>query len=127
MNSLKGLRVLVVDDDPDLRECVSEDFQFHELHVQEASGGKEALEMIKNNSFDFIFSDMRMPDGDGRFLATELKKLQEPHPLIFLYSGFNDISSTERVELGIVEIFAKPFESKLMMKKILEHLQALKK
>ena len=123
MDTLKGLSVLVVDDDPDLRECLVEDFSYHGLSVQEASCGKEAIELIQNNHFDFVFSDMRMPDGDGRFLAKEIKKMNNPKPILFLYSGFNDISNNEKLELDILEIFTKPLDSKVMMKDILVFLK----
>ncbi len=121
MESLKGLRVLVVDDDPDLRECVAEDFEYYGLIVQKAECGNQALGLIQKNQFDFVFSDMRMPDGDGRFLAREIKKINSNRPMFFLYSGYNDISDSEKIVFGIREIFTKPLESKTMIKKILEH------
>ena len=119
MKSLKGFKVLIVDDDPDLRELVCDDFLLAGADVAAASTGKEAIVLVTQNSYDFILSDMRMPNGDGLFLASEVLKLSGPKPLFFLYSGFNDITENDLIKLGIAEVFAKPFAASDMIDSIL--------
>ena len=119
MKSLVGFKVLIVDDDTDLRELVSEEFLIAGAHVEAASSGNNAIDFIKKNQYDFILSDLRMPDGDGYFLANEILKISGPKPLFFIYSGYNDISESQLIELGIEEIFCKPFVMKDIIKSIL--------
>ncbi len=119
MTPLKGFKVLVVDDDPDLREVLSDDFVYAGADVDTASGGNEAIQLVNSHRYDFILSDMRMPNGDGRFLATEVLKLSEPKPLFFLYSGFSDVTDNELAKLEIAENFAKPILASVMISSIL--------
>lgn len=119
MKSLEGFKVLIVDDDPDLRELVCDDFLLAGADVAVASSGKEAIVLVTQNNFDFIVSDMRMPNGDGRFLAGEVLKLSGPKPLFFLYSGFNDLSENDLAKLEVAEVFAKPFSASEMIDSIL--------
>ncbi len=119
MKLLKGFKVLIVDDDPDLREVVCDDFLYAGADVDSASSAKEAIALVTSNKYDFILSDMRMPNGDGRFLAGEVSKLSGPRPLFFLYSGFNDIIEGDLVKFGISQIFEKPYIFSEMIKLIL--------
>lgn len=119
MKSLKGFKVLIVDDDPDLRELVCDDFLIAGADVAAASSGNEAIVLVTQNRYDLILSDMRMPNGDGRFLASEVLKLSSPKPLFFLYSGFNDIIEDDLIKLGVAEIFEKPFVASDMIDSIL--------
>jgi DNA-binding NtrC family response regulator len=123
MKSLEGYKVLVVDDDPDLRELMFEAFQDAGASAQSASCGRVAIELVSKNKYDFIVSDMRMPNGDGEFLAREVSKLNGPKPLFFLYSGYNDVSEEKLVDLGIAEIFTKPFNVSKMIDSILIKLK----
>ena len=121
--NLKGMSILIVDDDPDLRELLSWDFSSAECEVESAESGVSAIELIRKKKFDLIFSDMRMPQGDGRFLAKEVLKLKKNEkPLLFLYSGFNDISSQEAKDLGITHIFSKPSKISDIIDDILKYI-----
>ncbi len=119
MTLLKGFSVLIVEDDPDLRELVSENFLLAGASVATASSGSEAIILVNINRYDFILSDMRMPNGDGRFLAKEVMKMEGHKPLFFLYSGYNDISDKESTELGISQIFPKPIKAVELIRSIL--------
>lgn len=119
MKSLIGFNVLIVDDDPDLREIIYDDFLYAGAKVATASCGNEALDLVTKNSYDFIVSDFRMPNGDGHFLARAVAKLSHPKPLFFLYSGFNDISAKNMADLEIAEVFAKPLATSVMIDSIL--------
>lgn len=119
LTSLKGFKVLVVEDDLDLRETVSDAFVVAGAEVDIACSGKEAILLVNTRRYDFILSDMRMPNGDGHFLAAEILKLIGPKPLVFLYSGFSDITVNELTKLEIAGTFAKPFLVSEMMSSIL--------
>lgn len=121
MKKLGGFKVLIVDDDPDLSEIVSEVFTISGAETESAENGTVAIGLIRSKKFDFILSDMRMPNGDGRFLAKEILKMEGSKPLIFLYSGYNDIEPSEAKELNIAQIFIKPYELSKIIESVLSH------
>jgi two-component system OmpR family response regulator len=122
MKKLNGLKVLVVEDDPDLREVVSDDFSISGAIVQCAASGQEAMSIIRKSQFDFIFSDLRMPNGDGRYLAQELLTIQSPRPVFFIYSGDTQIDVNEMRALNIAQVFSKPFSFSKIVDSILSYL-----
>lgn len=126
MNKLTGYRVLVVEDDTDLRELIAEDFSISGAKVTMAESGKSALEILKTQDFEFVLSDFRMPNGDGKFLAKEILSLKQGRLPLFLYSGYNEIKNEEAEQLGILKIFNKPCEFSEMLEIILLQLQKLK-
>lgn len=109
MSKLKGLKILVVDDDPDLRELVSDAFAMEGADVRNAESGQVASTLMKLYQFDIVMSDMRMANGDGRFVANCVLQLKEPKPVVYIYSGYNDLKQEELQKLGILEVFSKPF------------------
>ncbi len=124
MKKLTGFRILIVDDDPELRDLVADDFSMAGGTVDTADCGTGALEKVKKNKYDFIISDVRMPNGDGPFLAAEILKIPGHKPLFFLYSGYNDITKEETIALGIAQIFNKPFKASEMIDSIIVHLKS---
>lgn len=123
MSQLNGFKILVVEDDPDLREIVTDDLMFSGATVEAAESGQVAIKSIQQHKFDAVLSDMRMPNGDGRFLAQEVLKLDQTNrPLFFLYSGYSDITESEAKDLQILEVFAKPFDSKDLKNSLFKYL-----
>ncbi len=59
-------RILVIDDEPDIRTTLADLLAMDGYDVQTATDGKDGLERIGRNPFDLILSDMRMPEMDGR-------------------------------------------------------------
>lgn len=62
---LDGIRVLIVDDDPDIRELVARMVKNAGAKVQDASNADDAYEIVQQWKPDIIVSDLHMPDGDG--------------------------------------------------------------
>lgn len=122
MISLNGLNALIVEDDPDILELIAEDFSDAGAEVQMAGCGFDAVQLVKKMKFDFVLSDMRMQNGDGNYVAAELQKIKGPKPLLFIYSGFNDLTKESLAGLGIREMFYKPIATKVMIEKIFLHL-----
>jgi two-component system response regulator (stage 0 sporulation protein F) len=111
----EGLKVLVVDDEPDLREILKDEFTFEGAEVFEAKNGKEAFEIVKQHNLSAILSDIRMPGGDGIQLVKDLRSTDMDHVPILLITGFADIKNFEAYDLGADGFFTKPF-----------HLEALR-
>ena len=74
-SELKGLRVLVVDDEPDARQLVQSVLESGQAIVRLAASGAEALEMIRQEKPDVIVSDIGMPNSDGYDFIHRLRQL----------------------------------------------------
>ena len=123
MKKLSGYTLLVVDDDPILLELLADDFRNAGGNVDIALNGQIAIQMISQKKYDFVLSDMRMPDGNGRFLASKILELHGQRPLFFLYSGFNDLTTKESMDLGITESFSKPQPFEKIIDSIHKHIK----
>lgn len=86
-------KILVVDDEQGIRDTLYYNLTDCGYEVMTAKNGKEALEIIKNNKFKVILSDIVMDDGDGIMLLKELKILSKFLPVI-LFTGYASMEST---------------------------------
>ena len=85
---LPVLKVLVVDDEPDLRELFSEILASRGCQVKQAGDGNEALEMVKREHFDLVLTDMKMPGMDGRTLIRHIHGLPDGRrPMVVAVTG----------------------------------------
>ena len=109
--TLFGKHILIVDDEPDIRQLLGEDFSEAGCTIRQAENGAEALRCLDNESFDVIISDIQMPQMSGVDFIKEVKRNDASDPLIFLISATPDISEDEAYELGISGLFPKPFDS----------------
>lgn len=104
-------KILIVDDEAELREILSGFFKNANFDVTTASGGIEAFELVKTQKFDCVLSDIRMPLGTGIELAQNIKSLGSKTPIMVLLTGFTDLSPKAVTELGVLKVFAKPFSA----------------
>ena len=121
MTTLKNSRILIVDDEPDVRDILVDIFEEFETIICQASNGKEALEIIQKNRVDLVISDIRMPNGDGVELLCNIKDQDVFKPIVILMSGFMDTSIQDLHNMGADAYFSKPFETE----RILETAQEL--
>ncbi len=126
MGSLENVKVLVVDDEDLLREILVEAFELQGAKVDHAESGNKAFEKVKNQNYDLILSDIRMPDGDGISLFANLNKLGKPLPKFFVCSAFNDLNEQKIKELNILKVFSKPFEIDTILTTISDVMQTSK-
>lgn len=106
---LAGKSILIVDDEELLREILVEEFSMLGATVVAADCGNRAIELIRAGRFDFVISDHKMPEGDGIQLFAAIQKEIARKPILFLCTGFADVTPEQIAELGIKEIFKKPF------------------
>jgi len=103
------LRVLVVEDEPLVREVVSVYLNEDGHAVETANNGREGLEKFRNAVFDIVLTDRAMPEMNGDQLAAQIKKLKPGMPVILL-TGFGDLMTDvgER-PAGVDLVVSKPF------------------
>jgi CheY-like chemotaxis protein len=104
-----SVRVLVIDDDEDVRGLIAEILTSAGHLVTDTSSGIEAIEIFKKNDFDLILTDLEMPEMSGWEIARLIKKLS-PDSMIVLITGWGEtIDSAQLREGGIHTIINKPF------------------
>jgi CheY-like chemotaxis protein len=104
------ISVLVVDDEPVLRELVAFILIDKGFQVLEAESGDAAFQLICNNDFDVVVSDVRMPNGSGVELLTRISSMTKRKPMVFLVSGYSEISLEEARKLGARDLLNKPVD-----------------
>jgi CheY-like chemotaxis protein len=124
MSFLEGKTILVVDDEPAIRELFKTEFTFQGCECYEAESGQSALELYKQKTFDAIVSDIRMPNGDGMFFLQKILELGDPTSFLVFITGYSDIPVEEFYERGADLVVQKPFEVDIIVKMIEDSLQA---
>lgn len=110
-------KILIVDDEPKIREVIREYAEFTGYEVEESSDGMEAVGLCKLNTYDLIILDIMMPKLDGFSACKEIKKLQDT-PIIMLSARGEEYDKLFGFELGIDDYIVKPFSPKELMARI---------
>jgi two-component system response regulator HydG len=102
-------RVLVVDDDPGVRESMSRMLSQAGYTVRAADSGEAAFELAREGAFDVILSDMRMPGLSGIDVLRKLREARVDSAFIIM-TGFGTVdTAVEAMKLGAVDFVQKPF------------------
>lgn len=115
--------VLVVDDDLHILEVLEARLSSVNLKVLKATGGEEALEIIKSNLVDLMISDVRMPGMGGMDLFSEVRAIKPSLPVIFLTAYGTIPDAVKAVKAGAVDYLTKPFEGRDLVQKVQEVLK----
>ena len=110
-------KILIVDDEANIREVIREYSEFKGFNVTEAIDGMDALEKVKNNDFDIIILDIMMPRLDGFTACKEIKKIKQV-PVIMLSARGEEYDKLFGFELGVDDYVVKPFSPKEVMARI---------
>lgn len=110
-------RILVVDDEENIREVIKEYAEFEGHEVSEACDGMQAIEMVKNNDYDIIIMDVMMPRLDGYSACKEIRKLKQI-PVLMLSARGEEYDKLFGFELGIDDYVVKPFSPKEVMARV---------
>lgn len=120
---MKKPTILIVDDEPDLREAIAFDFRRSDFHVLTAGSGTEAFRILEEHQIDVVLSDVAMASGGGIELLEKIKARDPFQPVVMLITGFADITLQEAYEKGADAVFPKPFDRKLLMQAVVSALQ----
>ncbi|MDA8163849.1 MAG: sigma-54 dependent transcriptional regulator [Desulfobacteraceae bacterium] len=104
-------RVLLVDDDPLLREVITSLLAARGYRVDTAGNGVEALDKIKGQVYDHIITDLSMPVMDGLTLLKELKQKGIEASVIVISAHTDMEHVVQAMQLGARDYVAKPFQS----------------
>jgi CheY-like chemotaxis protein/anti-sigma regulatory factor (Ser/Thr protein kinase) len=102
-------RILVADDESNVRDVLVELLRMLGHEVHEASGGRELLQHMKTNRYDLIFTDLGMPDMSGWEVAAEIRKTDPAIPIILATGWGSQISPADAQARGVTRVLAKPY------------------
>ena len=110
-------KILVVDDDPHIREVISFALQKAEMLVVTAEDGQQALTKFTESPTDLIVLDINMPEMDGLACCREIRKISEV-PILFLSSRDDEIDRILGLEIGGDDYVTKPFSPRELVARI---------
>ena len=123
MTALK--RILLVDDDDDLREALSEQLVLgEEFDVYEADSGHTAMEKAQAGRFDLAILDVGLPDIDGRDLCATLRTQGMKCPIVMLTGHDSDADTIKGLESGANDYVSKPFKFPVLLARLRAQLRA---
>ena len=103
-------KILLVDDDDDLREAIGEQLMMTEdFDVFEAATGQDAMIKIKDGLFDLLILDVGLPDTDGRELCRMMRKQGVKAPIMMLTGHDGDADTILGLDAGANDYVTKPF------------------
>lgn len=117
-----GVRILMVEDEPTIRDVVRRWCDRQGLHLTVAGDGRRALELIRQTPFDIVMLDLRMPGMDGREF---FRRLQEEHPdlagrVVFVTGDAVTGETREFLERAGRPVLLKPFDLAMLAERLAE-------
>jgi two-component system, response regulator FlrC len=114
--------ILVVEDDWDLRDALSDTLEFGGYQVQTAASAEEALQLLVNKRFDMVVSDINMDGMDGHELLVRIRAMYPVLPVV-LITAFGSIGSSVRaMREGAVDYLLKPFKPEQLIATVAKYL-----
>jgi two-component system chemotaxis response regulator CheY len=109
-------KILIIDDEVNLRETINELLTYSGYEVYEAENGKDGIEKIKEVEPNLILCDIMMPVLDGYGFINELKKTKFAQiPVLFISAKVAIEDQVKGISLGVKGYIEKPFEFKALI------------
>ncbi len=102
-------RVLVVDDEESIRDLLSKTLALAEYDVETASDASAALDRMRQQTYDLLVADLKMPGMDGLTLIKQARTMRADLPIIIITGFSSESSAIEAVNLGVTGYLTKPF------------------
>jgi DNA-binding NtrC family response regulator len=104
------MKVLIVDDERAIRRALREILEFEQILVQEAENGKDGIELLRANSFDLVFCDIKMPIMDGMELLSSIQTEKIEVPIVMI-SGHGTVeTAVQAIKQGAFDFIEKPLD-----------------
>ncbi len=119
-----GKRVLLVDDDDELRQSLAEQLELHEeFLIYQVDNGTKALERAKADHYDLILLDVGLPDIDGREVCRLMRRAGVKSPIIMLTASDSDADTILGLQSGANDYVVKPFRLGVLVARIRAQLR----
>jgi DNA-binding response OmpR family regulator len=118
------VKILIAEDERDIRELILFTLQFGGFEVETARDGAEAVEKAQQDKFDLILMDVRMPRMTGYQACDKLKEIESTKdiPVIFLSAKGQETEVQHGLEIGAADYILKPFAPDQLTRQIKEVL-----
>jgi DNA-binding response OmpR family regulator len=117
MNSPTAPHILVVDDDPDIRDVVSDYLGGNDMRVTTASSGRDMFACFDREAIDLVLLDLRLPGEDGLQLANQLRS-RATVPIVLLTGRNEEADRVMGLELGADDYVTKPFSPRELLARL---------
>lgn len=118
-------KILIVDDDDDLREALVEQLSLYdEFETQEAPNAATGIKLAEEGHTDLLLMDVGLPDIDGREAVKLLRKKGFKAPIIMLTGHDTDSDTILGLEAGANDYVAKPFKFAVLLARLRAHLRS---
>jgi two-component system KDP operon response regulator KdpE len=107
--SAAPLRVLVIDDEPPIRKLLRVGLSVHGYQILEASSGKTALELVREQPPDLVILDLGLPDMQGHELLRTIRAHNDSVPIVVLSSRDDEAGKVQALDSGADDYVTKPF------------------
>src|SRR5450759_1715383 len=107
-------RLLIVDDEPNLRRVLSSELHLDGHTVDEADGVIAAVPLLAEREYDAVITDQKMPDGDGLRILSVAQENDASLPVIFLTAVPTIELAVESMRLGAFDFITKPFNPEVV-------------
>ncbi len=111
-------KILVIDDEPFLRETLAIILQDEGYGVATAASAREALQHVRNEPFDLVFLDIKMPEVSGLELLPEIRELSPNIPIIMLTAYASLTSAIDAMRKGANDYLFKPIDPPEILERV---------
>jgi CheY-like chemotaxis protein len=119
-DDLRGLRVLLVEDDADARDLFGLLLEHRGAQVRRASCAADALDALRRDDFDLLVSDVRMPGQDGCELVRKLRAFDARLPALAVSGSSSEADRQRALDAGFDAHLAKPVSAAALAGAVVE-------
>jgi two-component system, OmpR family, response regulator len=117
MTTSTAPHILVIDDDPGIRDLVTEYLGMNDVRVSAGGSGRELFEIIDREAIDLVLLDLKLPDDDGMRLARTLRERANV-PIVLLTGRNEEADRVMGLELGADDYVTKPFSPRELLARV---------
>lgn len=113
-----GIRLLLVDDEVSYAAVLTKRMAKRNISVTSASSGAEAIQILRNHTFDAVVLDLKMEDMDGIEVLKIFKMMDPRLPVIMLTGHGSETAARQGIEFGAFDYLTKPCDLQELVDKI---------
>ncbi len=117
MDSTSAPHILVIDDDPSIRDLVVEYLSKNDMRVSAGASGREMFEVFDREAIDLVLLDLKLPGEDGMQLARSLRE-RATVPIVLLTGRNEEADRVMGLELGADDYVTKPFSPRELLARV---------